>query len=192
MTRTNDRYGYLLLELLVVMTVATVLLGLTAGWIFQTMKFATATKQRQSHHQNLTQLGWALRDDVHASNSMSMDGVDMLVLEFEVGLQVTYTIRDTELLIEKRDNQPIIKRERFELARDSTVVWDTSEMPDWISLIVYRGSNGAESLSPAETEPTLVATESTPVDLHVRVGPNRWAVKTADGRPSNNETKEPK
>lgn len=191
MNRMDHRRGFTLLELLIAMSIATVILGINVGWIYHTMKFASVTKQQQQHHQNLTRLAWELRDDVHASKSISMVGEDQLVLTSEGGSQATYTISETEVLVEKRGDQPMVRRERFDLARDSTAVWDTSEMPEFISLIVLRGRETAVFKSENTGLPS-VEEELNPVDLHVRVAPNRWTVKQADELRTENGKEEPK
>ncbi len=180
MKRQNHRFGYTLIEMLLSITVATVLLGINVGWIHQTMKFASATKQRQRQQQSLTRLAWEFREDVRAGKSIAMVGDDQLVITSIDGDQATYTISGTQLLVEKTDDQPIVKRERFELARNATAVWDTSEMPDWISLIVYRGGESVELPSDENSKPPIPEATPMPADLHVRVGPNRWKTQWSD------------
>jgi prepilin-type N-terminal cleavage/methylation domain-containing protein len=173
MKRFKIRRGYSLIELLLVMSVAVVIMLVNVGWIHQTMKFSSLMDQRQQHHQNLTRLAWELRDDVHHSNSLAMDGDDRLVLARNDGTSVTYTISAASLdLTRRRDNT--IQRETFGLTSNSQVYWDTSELPDWISLIVARGPEGLAKRRSGESELRYEARDSTAVDLHVRVSPNRW------------------
>jgi prepilin-type N-terminal cleavage/methylation domain-containing protein len=192
MNHQNHRCGYTLIEMLLSITVATVLLGVNVGWIHQTMKFASVTKQRQRQQQSLTRLAWEFRDDVRAGNSIAMVGEDQLVIKSADGGQATYTISGSELLVEKTGDQPMVKRERFELARNATAVWDTSEMPDWISLVVYRGGESLELESDRNSESPTPVANPIPADLHVRVGPNRWKTQWSDATlqsPSQEEAK---
>lgn len=174
MNRKRRRGGYTLIELVLIISVSTVILGINVGWIHQTMKFAAATKQRQQHHQALTRLAWELRHDVQASQSISMNGASQLVLSSAGGLQTTYTVSGSELLVEKQKTQSTVKRERFALDQDSISVWDSTEMPDWITLRVYRGGENASPQAAEIAENIMKEQASTAVDLHVRVGPNRW------------------
>ena len=118
MKRFNKCQGYSLIELMMVISVATVIMGVNVGWIHQTMKFASSMKQRQRHHQNLTRLAWELRDDVWQSDSMKVNGDSELLLDWNDGTQVSYKISNTSLVVEKREelaDGPRINREVFAL-----------------------------------------------------------------------------
>jgi prepilin-type N-terminal cleavage/methylation domain-containing protein len=179
MTRFGARPGYSLMELMMVMSVAAVLMVVNVGWIHQTMKFASSMTQRQRHHQNLTRLAWALRDDVRQSDSMSIDGDKQLLLDWKNGTQLRHTISNTSLVIEKRAPEvteaPVIMREVFKLAPGSTIRWDASELPEWISLVVYRANQIAAELPQDGDETRSLETGSVPIDFHVRVAPRRRA-----------------
>jgi prepilin-type N-terminal cleavage/methylation domain-containing protein len=170
--------GFTLMELLIVMSIASVLLLVTIGWIHQSMKYASVIKQRQRNHINLTRLAWALRDDVRECQFMSMADENRLVLT-SGETQISYTISDSSLMVEKKfgkEAQPMI-REAYELPASSTIDWDTSEMPDWITLVVYRGGPGGPDLDNSlSLEPSTSSSQAStmPVDLHVRVAANRW------------------
>jgi len=177
MKRANHRPGYTLLEMMLAITVATVLLGINVGWIHQTMKFSSVTKQRQRQQQSLTRLAWNLRDDVRGCDSISMVGEDQLVLNSDAGLKITYTISGRHMLVEKSGDQLMVQRERYDLGRGATAVWDVAELPAWISLIVYRGGVHLEPSSAEKPPLPSAITSEMPADLHVRVGPNRWNSK---------------
>ena len=174
MKHAKQQRGYTLIELLLVMSIAVVLMMVNVGWIHQTMKFSSRMDQRQRHHQNLKRLAWELRDDVHQSESLAMDGDNRLVLTQNDGVELTYTISATSVDAERRSNETIIRRETYDLAPNSKVEWETAEVPNWITLIVTRGREGlAEQKLKKPLDPAS-ARDSPVVDLHVRVGPNRW------------------
>ena len=170
----NRRRGFTLIQLLLTMSVAVVIMMVNVGWIHQTMKFASRMDQRQQTHQTLTRLAWDLRDDVHHSSSLSMDGEDRLVLELNDGTVVTYSISGTSLDLERNRDDETIQREAFIVSPDSQIDWDTSELPDWISLIVTRGPTGLASHGAEETELRSDESKTMAVDLHVRASANRW------------------
>ncbi len=174
MNHMKQRRGYTLYQLLIVMSVGATLLVLNVAWIHESFNFASVMNQRQKNHSNLTRLAWELRDDVRASHSLSMDGEDGLVLSRDDGQQTSYMISAASVVVEKRSNEISIGREIFKLSPNLTARWDTSEMPGWISLIVARGREGANTKSDENSEPQSAAEELPPVDLHVRVGPHRW------------------
>lgn len=181
MSQIKNRRGYSLIELMVSISVTGVLLVVTAGWIHQTMKCSSRIKQRQRHHQNMTRLSGNFRDHVHECETIAMDGVDRLALTWEDGTRATYTITNNTLQFEKNEppttsDEPRTKREKYVLSPNSTVEWDTSEMPGWISLIVSRRREVSASNN---------LDHSMPVDLHVRVAPNRWGRWSADSATEN-------
>ena len=175
----GKRRGHSLIELMMVISVAAVIMVVNVGWIHQSMKFASSMRQRQRHHQNLTRLAWALRDDVWQSDSMTMKGDGRLLLNWNDGTQVSYEITNTSLVVEKREELaegPRIKNEVFELHPGSTIRWDTAELPNWISLVVFRENKGVSVLATEQAESSLPATDSVPIDFHLRVAPKRRAL----------------
>jgi prepilin-type N-terminal cleavage/methylation domain-containing protein len=167
MNQRLSRHGFSLIELMVSISVTGVLMMVAVGWIHQTMKCASLIKQRQRHHQNLTLLGGSLRSQVRECKSLAMDGADRLTLAWEDGTKASYTITGNRVDFEKTQPQingdePRITREVFKLSARSTAAWNVAEMPNWISLVVSRRNEQNPSNDP------------TPVDLHVRVAPNRW------------------
>ena len=177
MTHFGARRGFSLMELMVVMSVAAVLMVVNVGWLHQSMKHASTIKQRQRHHQNLTRLAWALRDDVRRSDSMSFDGDEQLLLDWKDGTQVRYVISDTSLLMEKRESKAaeatVLGREVFKLAPGSTIRWDVAEMPEWVSLVVERAHKSVSQLPNDSGNSQSFETGSVPIDFHVRVAPKR-------------------
>ena len=192
MKRLNQRHGYSLIELLLTMSVAVVIMMVNIGWIHQTMKFSSVMEQRQQTHQNLTRLAWELRDDVHHSSSLSMDGDDRLVLEQNDGTIATYSISGASLNLEKRREDDTIQRETFVLSPNSQVDWDTSELPDWISLVVARAPEGIAKRRSGETELRSDTRGTMAVDLHVRVSPDRWNISSAEKDSAEENQKESK
>ncbi len=183
MTRTNNRRGLSMIEMLVSISVTGVLLVIIAGWVHETLNCASLIKQRQRHHQNLTRLSGSLRDHVHECKSMAMDGAERLVLSRGDGTQATYTIAGNILHFEKRASQAngdpsVLMRDKFVLSPNSIVSWEMSEMPNWISLVVTRTREFGRP------SPTV---DPMPVDLHVRVAPNRWGPSLASSAATDNK-----
>ena len=189
MRSNNPSRGFTMVEMVISMSVASVLLVVTVAWIHQSLKLTSIVKQRQRNHTNLTRLAREIRDEVRDSESVSMVGDNQLVLNAS-GRNITYTISKASVIVEKRNENPNAKpalaRDAFVLSPNSIVRWETSELPDWISLVVYRGREGLPSPGsiavPDSSESQPVNEELLPVDLHIRVAPNRWEIETADQR----------
>lgn len=175
MMHLGARRGFSLMELVLVMSVGAVLMVVNVGWLHQSMKYASSIKQRQRHHQSLTRLAWALRDDVRSCDSMSFDGDEQLLLDWIDGAQVRYAISDHSLILEKRKstaaNATVVGREVFKLAPGSTIRWDASEMPEWVSLVVDRANQGFSDFPKDGDESNSLEAGSVPIDFHVRVSP---------------------
>ena len=169
------RNGYSLLELLLVMSALSVLMVINLGWLHQSMKFSSSMTQNQRHHQALTRLAWMLRDDVRECKTMSING-QQLLLNCKNGNQVQYTITKTGSVQVKKKalSSPTSSntiREEFKLHPGSNIRWDASELPDWISLIVYRANRGNTGSAKTEARSSDEFSDSVPIDLHVRVAP---------------------
>lgn len=174
MNRFTPRRGFSMIEMMVAISVTGVLTVVAASWMHQSLKFASAMKQRQRVHQTLLRLASELRDDVRQSEALSMEGDDRLVIHRADGKRIIYSIATDTITVEHPGaGQPPIQNQ-FVLSTAATAIWDTSEMPDWISLIVIRGREGVPTMPPDRDEPSAADSSSGPIDLHVRVGPHRW------------------
>ena len=164
----KNRRAFSLLELMVTMTVASALMAVNVVWLHHSMSFSRQMKNRQQHHQQLTQLSRQLRDDVRSSQKISVKDSE-LILEAN-GQKITYTISGNSILLEKQLGSAAdsVKRERYSFYKHSMAEWDQSELPNWISLVVRR--------LPETPQPISIDSGAKPevVDLHVRVAPNRW------------------
>ncbi len=183
--------GYTLIELVVVISMTSVLLVVIVGWLHQSLKFGSAMRQRQQNHRNLTELAWQLRDDVRQSKSIAIEDGTRLVIESPTGNITSYTILDSQSVLEREQSGSPAQHSQFELSASSIAHWDSAELPEWISLIVVKqpaakqssalkNPNNKQAPDPklAQQAPASDHSEllvELPIDLHLRVGPNRWA-----------------
>jgi prepilin-type N-terminal cleavage/methylation domain-containing protein len=190
------RRGYTLIELVVVISMTSVLLVVVVGWLHQSLKFGSSMRERQRNHRSLTELAWQLRDDVRQSESIAVEDNNRLVIKSLGGNTTSYTLSNSKSVVERKENGSSNQQSQFELSDSSVAHWDTSEMPDWISLVVSKQPDG--KFSPANQATTNKDSKSNtmpgdpiltheehqkPIDLHVRVGPNRWTgITKAEGQ----------
>ncbi len=170
MTLLAKSRGVSLLETMVVMSLVSTLLLLSAGWLHQSLKFSSLMQARQQQHQSLLRLSRHFRDDVHHSQSVSIDQDDKIVLQLAADRQVAYRVVGQQIIRRTRSGAGSPSEEAFALAEGATADWDVSELPHWISLTVER----AESLP----------------ELHLRVAVDRFgeARQTLSSRPVEKET----
>ncbi len=173
-TQSKNRQGYSLFELIMVISVTGVLLVANATWIHQSLTFSTTINQRQRQHQILMRLAGELRDDVRMSIGMSSPDEKQLELKMPGDILIRYVISSSAISVEKRHVDTVFFRDSYAVSAGSDVRWDRSELPDWISLIVYRKlveTDEIERKPAAEISPEY---RDQPVELMIRVGTKRW------------------
>lgn len=184
----RQRSGISLFELMVVISISTVLLGMTATWIHQTMKFSARIKKRQNDDHQLFQLASRFREHAYSADSAKIENAGELTLSSGKTRWV-YQIVDSQINETEYSDGDVVRRQRYELANDLTPIWNATELPHRIGLTVYRQSphstinNSAES-PPEISSPVPQAIESgaQPVVLHMLCSIHRWS----SGRPVSN------
>jgi hypothetical protein len=127
---TRRRRGWSLLELLVVISAATLLLTIAAGLVFQMLKVGGAERSRVVAANNMERLGRDLRADAHAASKVVDLSGGRLLLSLPEGRVVEYSVRGREILRTVRHGEKVHHREeyglpsgagpRFESLRDGT------------------------------------------------------------------------
>lgn len=139
LSNRKRRHGYLMLDMLIVMTLTAVVLSTTSIWVYKTMQYSSEVRQRDLHARNISRISRQLRNDVRDASSFKVDG-DQLAIETARGLSITYTIKSDRLhrvvainlpgvSIEggaAGSEQPSVHRDHFEFARTATLSWNKS------------------------------------------------------------------
>ncbi|MFK7765726.1 MAG: hypothetical protein AB8B55_00690 [Mariniblastus sp.] len=171
-------------------TVASMLLIVNGIWIQQTLRYASVQNARKETHQNLTRLGWQFRDDVHICNSIESLNDTKLKLIFDDNDSGTYTIKYESILLERFTNGSKTRSssESYRLAHNAVAIFNSTELPDWISLRVIRGGEGERR--GADFPQSAKELNERPTDLYLRVSPKRWAsVKSQSSFQANSQLK---
>lgn len=176
MIRIPSRRGYTLIELMVVISVSSTLMVLAIGWIHQSMKLGSVMRDRQHHHQSLLRLSRQLRDDVHQGESLAVEKETRLVITMAGQQTTVYEIMPERLSRVTRDANAVTSRESFPIDPRAIAHWEPAELPDWISLLVERGSHAAT----IRKETSSDASEPRPIDLHIRAAVGRRARQTIE------------
>ncbi len=173
-TQSKNRSGYSLIELIMFISVSGVLLAVNVTWMHQSLTFSSTINQRQGQHQNLTRLAGDLRDDVRLSIGMSSPDEKQLELEMPGDILIRYVISSSAISVEKRYLDTVLFRDSYAVAAGSDIRWDRSELPDWISLIVYRKVVEADEIERKTLSTVSPEQRNQPVELMIRVGTKRW------------------
>ena len=157
------RFGVSLVELLVVMSVSSTVMFVSAAWIHQSLRLGSAIDNRNQHHQSLLRLARQLRDDVQRGVSMAMADDSELVIQLFGENTLRYSIGEDEVSFRVTNADGVVIQDAFELARGSSCRWDTGEMPNAITLVTTRAS-------PAKADVSVPVT-----DLRIRTTIDRWS-----------------
>lgn len=166
----GQQRGHTLIELLVLLAVASSLMMVSISWIRYSMKFATAIRLRENQHQNLLRLASHFRHDVQRGISMSFTDDGRLLIEHAANRQVTYQLLATEVVRWTTNEHGQSTQDAFPLAATSKLRWDRQQMPRSVALIVRRGRGFTDADDPSISRHAAAM----PVDLIVRSSVGRW------------------
>lgn len=172
-SRPLRRRGSSLLETMIAVSVSATILLVAIGWIHQSFKLARTVKQKQQHHQQLMRLSDQFRQDVRLCQQVSRDADGRLVLSGEERGDVVYEI-DGDVVSRAHLSADAAKthREKYPLVPGSVIHWDDTELPQWITLMVYRSRGVAERSARSVVD--------SPVDLRVRLVVGRWRMASSE------------
>jgi prepilin-type N-terminal cleavage/methylation domain-containing protein len=172
MISNDDRRGATLIELSVVISVSSVLLAVSAGWIHQSMKFGSVVRSRQNLHHRLLRLGSQLREDVQQGEALDLFDESKLVIRMNNKLTATFVLLPERVTRIVSEGEQVISQESYSLDPTGEASWDASGLPTTIALTVRRGSGLSQSVRPKLES----IGDTRPIDLHVRTTVGRFAV----------------
>lgn len=155
----RQRSAYTLMEMLVVISIVTLLVAINAKWIHASLNFSSRVKQRHRQQLNLKRLGTNFSRDVRRCQKMLVE--DRSLRLNSANFQASYTIEDDQILLTRKREGKTIFRDRFELGSHVDADWDETEMPNWITLVIRR-----KQLNHGEAGGS--------VEFFVRTGPRPW------------------
>lgn len=84
--------GYLMLDLIIVLSLIVVVLSVTSIWVYKTMRYSSEVRQRDTHARNISRLSHQVRTDSNDAKSIVIDGA---TLKFGTadGDSIEYTIK---------------------------------------------------------------------------------------------------
>ncbi len=170
--RSDRRRGSSLVEVMIVISVSATILLTAIGWIHQSFKLARMVKQKQQHHQQLMRLSDQFRQDVRLCRQATSDAEGRWILESDEHGKVIYTAEDALISrVYQSAETSQTQYEQYPLASGSTLHWDDTELPQWLTLVVRRSRGGSERAEHFAAE--------APLDLRVRAAVGRWLIPEA-------------
>jgi hypothetical protein len=115
MSHSNRRRGYSLIECLVLITVMSLLIGLSAGTIQLLLRLDRAGRTASEEAVALGRLARDFRDDAHQAAPVDPPGrsPDRIVLSLGDSKSVEYAIRPVDVLRTVRSGEKVLRRETY-------------------------------------------------------------------------------
>ncbi len=157
----KKRNGYSLAEMLVVITVASVLLSITAQLVSRAMRVDAAWREQGDVARSMSRLARDVRNDVHQARNVA-GTQDPLTLEITCadGVKVSYTVAVHEIIRSSQHDEEQLEREYYKISADQQVVLKSLSDSPRIELQV--------------TEQVKLAGETPRVILHVTAEVGRF------------------
>ena len=145
------RPGYALIELLVLITAMTVMLGLCAGMIHLLLKLDRVGLTASDEAADMARLGHDFRADAHAAppEGPRTKTDDKFTLTIAPGQAVDYEIRPGDILRTARDGDKVRRRETYRRPERSSVRFElTTDGPSPIASLIIAGERGENESRP--------------------------------------------
>jgi hypothetical protein len=151
MSQSIRRRGYSLFECLVLITVLSALIGLSAGTIHLLLKLDRAGRTASEEAVALARLARDFRDDIHEAPPADPPGrsPDRIVLPLSDSKTVEYTIRPGDVLRTVRQGEKVLRHETYRRpARASVRIDVESDGPRLIASMVIDRPSSDRDISP--------------------------------------------
>lgn len=133
-SKPNHR-GYLMLDLIIVMTLTVVILSITSVWLYKTIRYTAEVSQRDSHARNISRISRQLRTDARSASSISVES-DKLTITTRSETSIQYEIGEHSIH-RKESGGEKVHHDGFTFVDNSKLVW-TEEEADSASLEIRR------------------------------------------------------
>lgn len=159
--RSSNRLGFTLIEVLVLISVSSILLTVVALWLHKLLLFSSTLMERQRDHINLNRLATELRQDVMFAKSWSfpnpkepshleltmVDGSKIQYqLEYEAHGSKIHAVHLPAPVAKATDEKELLaevaktfaRREIYRFSPSCRLNWDRDQLPQSLALIAYR------------------------------------------------------
>lgn len=149
----TPRRGYALIELLVVLTVASVMLTLCAGMVHLLLKLDRSGRSASETATDLARLARDFRADAHAAGPIAppvappVGSADRLALTLDSGKTVEYQVRPLDVLRTLREGDKVRRYETYRRPSRSSVAIEVRAegTKPFASLVVDRPADGRDN-----------------------------------------------
>ncbi|MEM8912176.1 MAG: hypothetical protein AAGC97_10455 [Planctomycetota bacterium] len=175
MTRCGiDRRAVSLIELMIVMSTASMIFLLTVGWIHKSMTISSLMQTHQRNHVQLQRIARNLRADAAIALDIQQNGQEVTIQLSDRSI-VQYVIEEHELrrrvtgVADSVGNESSnLLYERFHLSSLSRARWVTDERSESVALVVNRAASETTLQSAGAPQAQSM---HMPVELYVVLSP---------------------
>ena len=135
----KKRNGYSLAEMLVVITVASVLLSIAAQLVTRAMRIDTTWREQGDVARSMSRLAHDLRQDIHQARSLIVtQDPQALELTRVDGAKVSYTVAAEEIVRSSQRDDEQLEREYYKISADQQVEMRSLSDPPRVELLVTQ------------------------------------------------------
>lgn len=136
--RTRDRKlrrGYLMLDLIIVMSLTVVVMSTSSIWLYKTMQYSSSVHQRDLHARNISRISRQLRTDASDADSLS---IEAKTLTFSMAkTEIEYSI-DNNKIHRTMTGGKQTHHDDFAFADNVLLTWSNDEGSGSASLEIRR------------------------------------------------------
>jgi hypothetical protein len=170
----RSRQGLSILELLLLITVSSMLMSIVGIWLHKLLLFASLQLDRQRDHMNIQRLASELRQDVQMAESWSFTQPNELELMLSDNTRIVYRLKpqpdgnQIETIYPAAaqpappaadtSRQAMPRQECYRFTSNCDLKWDTTEFPQTLTLVIFRKPTLAHALPPPSSTSSLSQT----------------------------------
>jgi hypothetical protein len=154
--RQSTRFGTTMIEVLVLISVSSILMTVVAVWLHKLLLFSSTLMERQRDHVNFNHLATALRQDVMFAKSWSFPNptepnhLELAMADnSKIQYQLVHQDHGTKIIAihvpasdEKEDPaktaKPPVRQEVYRFSPSCRLAWERAELPQSLTLSAYR------------------------------------------------------
>ena len=135
--KMNRRFkrGYLMLDLLIVMSLMIMILSTTSVWLYKTIRYNNDVAQRDSHARNISRISRQLRIDAREANSISAQANTLTITTEKASIE--YQI-DANSIHREVSGGEKTHRDDFKFVDNAKLVWTEADDSSSASLEIRR------------------------------------------------------
>ena len=134
-TNRQQNRGYIMLDLLIVMSLTVLILSTTSVWLYKTIRYTTEVAQRDSHAPNISRISLQLRSDARDASSVSTDADTLTITKEETSIE--YQI-DANSIHRKVTGGDKIHHDDFTFVDNAKLVWTETDNSKSAALEIAR------------------------------------------------------